>query len=167
MLKLLSEMSFPGAPNAEVQRQPAGFDLTVAHVSRFAGGGALGFDNRLRELPEAEEIPWIPAGSADVTSAHDFVLLHPGGYLVTYSEQISVPPDSAGLVLPRSSLMRCGAMLNSALWDPGYRGRGQGLLTVFAELCLYRNARIAQFILIALEKAAAELYQGRYQDENT
>lgn len=165
MLKLLSEMSFPGAPDAEVQRQPAGFDLTVAQVGRFAGGGALDFDNRLRKLPETEELPWSPVVSEEKTPEPDSLLLKPGGYLVTYNELINVPADCAGLVLPRSSLMRCGAMLNSALWDPGYRGRGQGLLTVFSELRLYRSARIAQFILIALESAAAELYQGRYQNE--
>lgn len=167
MLKLLSEMSFPGAPDADVQRQPAGFDLTVNQVSRLTGSGALDFDNRLRKLPETEELAWTPAKSTEDAPERGLLLLQPGGYLLTYNELISVPPDCAGLVLPRSSLMRCGAMLHSALWDPGYRGRGQGLLTVFNELHLYRDARVGQFVLIGLEAAAAELYQGHYQDENT
>lgn len=167
MLKLLAEMSFPGAPDAGRQRQPAGFDLTAAQVSRFTGPAALGFDNQLRELPPYEELSWRPSDAASDADLPDSVWLERGAYLVTYNELVSVPPDCAGLILPRSSLMRCGATLHSALWDPGYSGRGQGLLTVYNELRLYRDARIGQFVLIALESAAFELYSGRYQGENT
>jgi dUTP pyrophosphatase len=167
MLKLLAEISFPGAPDAGLQRQPAGFDLTVAQVSRFTGPAALGFDNQLRELPPYEELPWKPTVAGSGVALPESVWLEREAYLVTYNELVSVPPDCAGLVLPRSSLMRCGATLHSALWDPGYSGRGQGLLTLYNELRLYRDARIGQFVLIALESAAAELYSGRYQGENT
>jgi len=126
----------------------------------------LGFDNQLRELPDYEELPWRATQVERDTELPESVRLERGAYLVTYNELVTVPADCAGLILPRSSLMRCGAMLHSALWDPGYRGRGQGLLTVFSGLRLYRNARIGQFVLISLE-TAAELYSGRYQGENT
>lgn len=151
-------MSFPGAPDPEVQLQPASFDLTVAEVSRFSGTGVLDFSNEFRKLPGEDHIPFDHDDSP--------VTLGPGGYLVTYNEEIAVPADCAGLVLPRSSLMRCGAVLHSALWDPGYRGRGQGLLSVFNELHLHPNARIGQFILIRTEQPAEKLYSGKYQGEN-
>jgi dUTP pyrophosphatase len=168
MLKLLSDMPFPGAPHAELQRQPAGFDLTVALVSKFTGPAALGFDNQLRELPACQALAWDPSPArTEQAQLPPAVGLEPGAYLVTYNEVVAVPADCAGLVLPRSSLMRCGAMLHSALWDPGYSGRGQGLLTVFNNLRLYRDARIGQFVLIDLESAATDLYSGRYQGENT
>jgi dUTP pyrophosphatase len=158
MLRLLTGFSFPGAPDPAVQLQPAGFDLTVAAVAAFSNVGTLDFDNTQRRLPALREIPWLYAGRP--------LRLEPGGYLLTYNEQISVPPDAAGIVLPRSSLMRCGAALHSALWDPGYSGRGQGLLTVTAPLELHPNARVGQFILVALEQAAQKLYEGQYQGEN-
>jgi dUTP pyrophosphatase len=158
VIKLPHGLSFPGAPAPDLQRQPAGFDLTVHSVARFAGTGRLDLKNTQRKLPEVEEIPW-PEGGAPI-------LLAPGGYLVTYNEEIAVPPDCAGLVLPRSSLMRCGATLHSALWDPGYRGRGQGLLAVFNELALYPNARIGQFVLLGLDTLPEALYEGQYQGEN-
>jgi deoxycytidine triphosphate deaminase len=158
MLRLLSNYSFPGAPAPGPQLQPAGFDLTCAAVAAFAGTGSLDLDNTRRQLPDVQDLPW-PAGNTALR-------LEPGGYLVTYNEQIAVPADAAGLVLPRSSLMRCGAVLHSALWDPGYTGRGQGLLTVYAPLELYRDARVGQFVLIALERAAEQLYVGQYQGEN-
>ena len=166
MLKLLGGMEFPGAPDAEVQAQPAGFDLTLQRAARFQGPGELDFSNQRRNLPEAEDLPWVGDAARHDACNEGTITLKPGGYLVTYNEQITVPPDCAGLVLPRSSLMRCGATLHSALWDPGYCGRGQGLLSVYNELILHRNARIGQFILLALESAAANLYRGQYQGEN-
>jgi dUTP pyrophosphatase len=158
MLRILKNFEFPGAPDPAVQLQPAGFDLSVAAIARFAGAGVLDFDNSQRRLPEVEPLDWPQDGSA--------LALTPGAYLATYNEQIAVPEDSAGIVLPRSSLMRCGAVLHSALWDPGYSGRGQGLLTVYAPLGLHRDARIGQFILLRLDQVATQLYAGQYQGEN-
>lgn len=165
MIKLLTDIAFDGAPADALQRQPAGYDLTVDAVAHFNGVGALDLTNERRCLPEVENMDWGAAGSADAPPAP--LTLAPGGYLVTYSEVIEVPHDCAGVVLPRSSLMRCGATLHSALWDPGYRGRGQGLLTVYTALKLYRQARIGQFVLFKLEHAPGELYTGVYQGENT
>jgi len=158
MLRLLADLQFAGAPDDALQRQPAGYDLTLQAISRFSGTGAVDLTNERRVLPDATPVPWPTDGS--------LARLSPGGYLVTYNEVISVPADAAGIVLPRSSLMRCGATLHSALWDPGYTGRGQGLLTVFNDLELYPDARIGQFILLKMEQQADSLYSGRYQGEN-
>ncbi len=40
MLRLLTGMDFPGAPAPDLQRQPAGFDLTLRALARFRGRGA-------------------------------------------------------------------------------------------------------------------------------
>jgi len=165
MLSLLNDLEFPGAPSPDLQRQPAGFDLTCAAIARFTGTGAIDLTNTQRKLPELEALAWPENGAASADQPAS-LLLEPGGYLVTYNEEIGVPADCAGIVLPRSSLMRCGATLHSALWDPGYRGRGQGLLTVFSPLTLYKDARIGQFILLRLEAKADKTYAGRYQGEN-
>ncbi len=159
MIRLLNDLAFPGAPDAEVQLQPAGFDLSLQAVAKFGNtAGALDFSNEKRELPDTVPLEFKHQESS--------VELSPGGYLVTYNEQITVPPDCAGIVLPRSSLMRCGAVLHSALWDPGYSGRGQGLMTVYHPLKLYKDARIGQFVLIRLEGEAKDQYSGNYQGEN-
>lgn len=161
-IKLPAFTNLPGAPDLAVQLQPAGVDITVAAVSRFIGSGALDLSNMLRSLPSLEELRW----EADETHSAYCLDLTPGAYLVTYNEEVSIPRDSAGYILPRSSLMRCGAMLHSALWDPGYRGRGQGLLCVYAPLRLYKDARIGQFVLFSLEATATFGYEGLYQGEN-
>jgi len=157
MIRLPRHLDFPGAPSPDLQRQPAGFDLTVQSIAKFESAGEIDLSNAQRVLPSTKCLDWPADGG---------MLLAPGGYLVTYNEEVAVPPDCAGIVLPRSSLMRCGATLCSALWDPGYRGRGQGLLIVTHPLKLHRNARIGQFVLMRLEQATHTTYQGQYQGEN-
>lgn len=160
MIILPDNLSFPGAIDPSVQMQQAGFDLTMQNVEALKGNSMLDFDNSERQLPETTEVEWMD----------DNAILDPGAFLVTYNEEITVPGEAAGLVLPRSSLMRCGASLHTALWDPGYRGRGQGLLVVYPRLfgsfMLKRNARIGQFVLIRLESRATSTYSGVYQGEN-
>jgi dUTP pyrophosphatase len=157
MIRLPRHLDFPGAPAPDLQRQPAGFDLTVQLVAAFESTGEIDLSNAQRVLPNTKPLDWPEEGG---------MLLAPGGYLVTYNEEIAVPADCAGIVLPRSSLMRCGATLCSALWDPGYRGRGQGLLIVTHPLKLRRDARIAQFVLLRLEETPDSLYAGTFQHEN-
>ena len=113
--------------------------------------------NEFRSLPRTEELTW---------RGNEPLLLKAGAYLITYSEEIAVPLDCAGLVLPRSSLLRCGTTLHSALWEPGYRGRGQGLMLVHHPIALHPKARVAQYIQISLETAAVVAYTGAYQGEN-
>lgn len=163
MIRLVHNLHFAGAPAPDLQLQPAGFDLTVQTVSRFTSTGALDLTNARRRLADIEPLPWPVAITEEAQLP---LVLQPGAYLVTYNEVIAVPPDCAGIVLPRSSLMRCGGVLHSALWDPGYEGRGQGLLTVGAPLELYPNARIAQLVMFMLEQAAGKLYDGKFQGEN-
>jgi dUTP pyrophosphatase len=61
-----------------------------------------------------------------------------------------------------------GATMETALWDPGYRGRSQSLLVVYNSqgLRLKRNARLMQLVFIRLEREADKAYSGIYQGEN-
>ncbi|MBA7526930.1 dCTP deaminase, dUMP-forming [subsurface metagenome] len=152
-----SEEIFSEYINEEIQTQIAGFDLTTKEVMKLKKGGILDFDNNKRHIPEYKNI----------NSKGNKWILKPGGYLIRYNEIIQIPKNSIGLVLPRSSLMRCGATLCSAVWDPGYKGRGIGLLIVTTKITLYENTRIAQIILIKTEKSVSEGYSGTYQNENT
>ena len=67
-----------------------------------------------------------------------------------------------------TSILRCGADLNCALWDPGYEGRSEALLVVYNEhgITLKRNAKIGQLVFIRLSEEAKSLYEGQYKGEN-
>ena len=141
--------------DSDLQTQIAGFDLSIQDILKLSDGGVLDFDNSNRSIPDHEVLEPID----------NKWKLKPGGYLVKYNEVVEVPMNTIGIVLPRSSLMRSGGTLCSAVWDPGYKGRGIGLLITYAEITFYRNARIAQIIFIKTEEKTEKGYSGKYQNE--
>ncbi|MDM7935038.1 MAG: deoxyuridine 5'-triphosphate nucleotidohydrolase [Methanothrix sp.] len=142
-----------------VQTQMCGIELTLKRIERFSSEGAIAFENAERRLPQTEDVPFDDSG---------WVHLEMGAYLVTFNEIVTVPRDVAALARARSTLLRSGATLETALWDPGYRGRSQSLLVVHNPhgLSLRRDARLLQLVFIRLEGEAERVYAGRYQGEN-
>ena len=90
-----------------------------------------------------------------------------GSYLITFNEIVNIEMNHMARACPRSSLMRCGATMNTAVWDAGYEGQSQALLTIHNPygLWLHKDARIAQLVVEELNSAVNEGYQGIYQKE--
>ena len=148
-----------GLRDEATQVQPCGIDLTVRSVSRLDSAGAVDFDNSQRSLATRTELPWMDG----------WAFLACGGYHIVYGEIVNLPIDVMALAYPRSSLLRCGVALHTAVWDPGYSGRAEGLLVVHNPhgFRLGRDARVAQLVFTSLGAAAGRPYQGRYHGENT
>ena len=142
------------------QIQPNGIDLTVHSISEFTSSGDIDFDNSKRILPQTK-----PLGLKQLDDSLGWIV-PPGGYLVRYCETVKIPPKAIGLVFPRSSLMRMGAMIHTAVWDSGYNGQGLGLLTVFnpCSIKIQQEARIAQLIFLPAASNTMK-YEGVYQGE--
>jgi len=140
------------------QVQPCGVDLTVRSVSRFASPGAIDFDNSRRALASRVELPWVDG----------WIELACGAYHIVYGETVNLPGDIMALAYPRSSLLRCGVTLHTAVWDPGYSGRAEALLVVHNAhgFRLGRGARIAQLVFTRLGDSVDRPYAGRYHGEN-
>ena len=155
-----------GYVSLQSQLQPNGFDLSLRDVSEFVLrqaqdgriGGQIGTDNADRVLAEASPLAYDADGWID---------LSPGPYLVTFNEVVNLPLDIMALGRPRSSLLRSGVSLHTAVWDAGYRGRSQSLLTVHhpGGFRLQHNARLAQLVFFRLSIPPSAGYQGRYQGE--
>lgn len=145
--------------NSEAQTQMCGIELTLSRVESFQSDGSLGFDNKERQLPKTELLEFDES---------DWIMLQQGSYLVTFNEIVNIPKDIMALARPRSSLLRSGAALETAVWDPGYRGRSQSLLVIHnpCGLKLKRNARLMQLVFFRLGRDAEKVYAGRYQNEN-
>ncbi|MCK9566472.1 MAG: deoxyuridine 5'-triphosphate nucleotidohydrolase [Methanothrix sp.] len=143
----------------DTQTQMCGMEMTLQKIERFTSAGTVAFDNKERVLPETEPLDFDPSG---------WIALPAGSYLVTFNEIVTIPRDVAALARARSTLLRCGATLETALWDPGYRGRSQSLLVVYNPqgLRLKKNARLMQLVFLRLEKEAEKVYSGKYQGEN-
>jgi dUTP pyrophosphatase len=149
------------------QVQPHGIDLRLESIWGFGGPGTLARDaprattvaaHPERVLPDREPLPWEADGALH---------LPPGPYLVRFAEIVNLPLDLMALARPRSTLLRCGALLHTAVWDAGYQGRSEALLVVANPhgLRLERGARICQMIFLTLDAAGAG-YRGAYQGEN-
>jgi deoxycytidine triphosphate deaminase len=54
-------------------------------------------------------------------------------------------------------------MLNTAVWDAGYSGKGEGLLQVGHDIEIEAGARIAQLVLARADHEGT--YDGSYQHE--
>jgi len=134
------------------QVQPNGVDLTLAAVFEQVSPGRIGRGGKT--VGERREC------AADAGVYH----LDPGGYVIRYGERIHIPEGHVGFLYPRSSLLRNSCMLDTAVWDAGYEGRGEGLLEVYHDIELERDARIAQLVLA--EAAHEDRYDGSYQGEN-
>lgn len=144
----------------EVHVQPNGVDLSLEALFTWHSAGALGRSNADRVLPPRQEVAFDADGWADLAA---------GTYGVRYAESVSIPPDRGGLCFPRSSLLRMGVHVPTAVWDAGYSGRGEGLIVVTNPhgVRLQRGARIAQLVIFALTERPVQTYSGAYQNENT
>jgi dUTP pyrophosphatase len=141
------------------QIQPNGFDLTLKEVLQFTSPGELKAGESPSALAGSEALPFGPGG---------YLHLAQGSYLITLNEIVDLPHNIMALARPRSSLLRSGVSIHTAVWDAGYRGRSQALLTVHNAFGyrLSKGARLLQMVFMYLASPVAEGYSGRYQNEN-
>lgn len=142
----------------DTQLQTNGFELTLRDISVMQSAGRITFDNRQRVISDVS--PLMFDGLGDIE-------LIPGTYLITFNEVVHLPKNIMALGRPRSSLLRCGVTIGTAVWDAGYSGRSQSLLVVYNTLGikLQRNARIMQLIFMEMT-GESKGYNGIYQGEN-
>jgi dUTP pyrophosphatase len=147
-------------PDPEAQVQPNGVDITLEVISTFRGAGTIAVSNNDRILPGNDELAF---------DAEGFIHLVPGPYHVRFNEIVSLPRWLMAYARPRSSLLRSGVALHTAVWDAGYAGRGASLLVVYNPdgFRLEVNARIAQLVFHTLSVETSAGYAGSYQHEGT
>ena len=147
-----------GYINLEEQVQPNGFDLTVRETALLQSPGRIAVSNNQRLVSDLAPLMFNGLG---------FIDLLPGAYIITFNEIVHLPKNIMALAKPRSSLLRCGVTVDTAVWDAGYSGRSQSLMVVYNSqgFRLQRNARVLQLIFLRLTEET-EGYGGAYQGEN-
>ncbi|MFC2035943.1 deoxyuridine 5'-triphosphate nucleotidohydrolase [Chloroflexota bacterium] len=140
------------------QVQPNGMDFTLREVALLQTSGKIAISDRQRLVSDLAPLVFDGLG---------FIDLMPGAYIVTYNEIVHLPNNVMALARPRSSLLRCGVTINTAVWDAGYSGRSQSLMIVYNTqgFRVQRNARITQLVFLQLTQET-EGYHGAYQREN-
>ena len=135
-----------------IQAQSNGFDLTVKNISLYYGSGTIDFDNTKRGMPEYIAIQnW------------ELHHLEFGAYLIDFNERLKIPNDIIALGYTRSSLLRMGVNIPSAVFDAGFKGYPQSMLVVNNKhgLNIHKNARVLQLIFLD-RKDDNSCYDGEY-----
>ena len=140
------------------QVQANGFDLTLREIAMPQSAGRIAVANSQRLVADLAPLTFDGLG---------FIDLMPGAYTVTFNEIVHLPKNVMAMAAPRSSLLRCGVTVHTAVWDAGYSGRSQSLMVVYNPrgFRLQKNARIVQLVFWQLTQET-EGYHGAYQGEN-
>ena len=151
-----SDMVDPYAPENET---PVGYDFTLDTVATLGYNQArIGRDTK--QLPEYREM--FPTDY----NGTEMWYLKPGPYFVKFLEKVMIPGDMMAYMRPRSTLLRCGIALETAVWDAGYEGKSGALLIVHNPngVLIERFTRIGHMVMHPLSTPNG-LYVGQYQKE--
>ena len=132
-----------------------GFDITIKKLSLYMGAGTIDFDNTNRELPRY----------LNLTTYYKYNLQY-GIYLIDFNEYLKMPKDLVGIGYVRSTLLRCGVYVPSAIFDSGFCGYSQGMLIVNNNygINIMKNARVMQLVFMT-KKDDGSVYNGRWGEE--
>ena len=139
------------------QFTPNGVDLRLkaVYLPENISRGVFGITKGQKVIPQLIEIPALD----------DAYILNPGKKYFINCGHIDIPKDCAQFYYPRSTLMRAGLELYSAVGDAGYSGDLIFAVKVsgVASLVIEKNERVVQAITHKLT-SGTDGYNGDYQN---
>lgn len=153
--------------------QQAGVDLRLMQVNALCGEGYVPKEGKT-QLPKYEPITnmcgykWS-GGSHAIWNGEELIGWHlmPGYYEIILEEGCKMPNNRAMTFVQRSSLLRCGAIVRSSQFDPGFETEHMGtFMQVFHPTTIEKGARVCQTLVMETAEVAAEdLYNGQWQGD--
>jgi len=139
--------------NGKGAKAQVGYDLTLKEVKQIMGGTV--FSDKTEVLPYLE-VPTFATNSKTVYN------LSPGTYSLTFDQGIKLPSFKTAFIRHRSSILRCGGIITSGVYDPGFETDEMGAVLIATRpITIEKGARVAQIIIF--DNMAAELYDGQWQ----
>lgn len=150
-----------GYIDLDKQLTPNGIDLTISSLSKFSQAGSLDFSNKERKLPQGEEL--LPQKESK-ESQYGWWSLASGAYKVKTNETVNLPNNLMALAFSRTSLLRMGCFTSHGVWDAGFSGRGEFILSVQNPegVKIKENARLVQLVFMEIEETQG--YEGIYKN---
>lgn len=140
------------------QYQPNSIDLKLGKVYRIMNfdDGTYGLYNGEKHIPNKVEICY--------PYKNRYILYPNKPYWLEIEPKIEIPEDIAQFYLPRSSLLRMGVTLHTALGDSGFNGHLMFLAINHMpyDIRLDKGERIATAINFEVDSAG--LYDGDYNE---
>jgi len=138
-----------------------GIDLSVKAINKV-GGGEMG-----RVLVDKTILGRHTPLETIMLDGKRGYYLEPGCYDFVMNEGCNIPLDKVAFIKQRSSLMRNGALMQSSLFDPGFKTDNIGSYGfVFEPIFIEQNARIAQMYFHECTPIEEdEAYKGQWQND--
>lgn len=138
-----------------------GFDLSLKKVEKILGGVKVLNTKTVIDPNSYEEILTKNVGGLEVWE------LEKGSFALTFNEGCKIPNNLTGFIIHRSSIMRGGAYIVSALWDPGFETEEMGTtLLVTEKILIEKNSRVAQMYFFENESVSVKsIYKGQFQNK--
>jgi deoxycytidine triphosphate deaminase len=152
--------TFINDPEQLGKAQVGGYDLSLLSLNRITPA----FSKVLKEKTIIDPESYKPITPYEVEGRTIFQLFE-GAYSITFDQGIKVPLNTMGFIKHRSSIARCGAIVTSGIYDPGFEVENMGgILIVKSNFQIELHARIAQFWAIRTE-GDKKGYDGQWQKE--
>lgn len=151
-----------GFEESNIQQQ--GVDIRVAKINKIKKGGmgVIPISGKTL-LPQYEPIEPLHYKNNNVR-VYGW-MLPAGTYDIEFIEGVSVDNTHAMKPLTRSSLVRCGARVDSGLYDAGFKTNHCGaMLYVQNPIVIEVGARVAQIVCLESDEVD-NLYDGQYQGD--
>lgn len=153
--------------NVELSPAQAGIDLHMVSCSKVKKDdfGVIFDDSDKSKKTKITKTE--PCTTTKDETGKEAWILDEGEYEIGFAEGCNFDNKTAGKIVHRSSVRRCGCEINSPLWDPGFHTNEMGtFLSVKNRIKIYVGARVAQMMVFSTEDAAEE-YNGQYQGSGT
>lgn len=140
--------------NGKGAKAQVGYDLTVKAIKKVNGGIVMSDKTIVEEYTEV----------APIKNNNDKLIykLEPGTYSLTFEQGVKLPTNTTAFVRHRSSILRCGGIITSGVYDPGFEVDEMGAVLIATQpIIIERGARVAQ--IIVFENYEAEAYSGQWQ----
>ena len=160
--ELIKDVLYFGDTHNTGKAAQVGWDLTIKEVKLIGGGNHI-ITKSNSNVDKNAYVKMPLMINPDNPKQHMFVL-QPGVYSITFHQGCVLPNNIMAQIVQRSSLLRCGVDIKSAIYDPGFKTDLMGaVMIVHNTIQIEEGARVAQIIMS--QTVTAEVYDGQYQAE--
>ena len=140
--------------NDKGAKAQVGYDLTLKEVKKIKGGTV--------STTKTIVTPYEEVHTFTVNDNYEYYVLEPGTYSLTFEQGVKLPSGKTAFIRHRSSVLRCGGIITSGVYDPGFEVDEMGAVLIATQpITIEKGARVAQIIIF--DNFDAELYAGQWQ----
>lgn len=130
-----------------------GYDLTVKEVKRINGGMVLADKTTVEDY----------ATITPIKTPTDKIIykLEPDTYSITFEQGCKLDSQHSAFIRHRSSILRCGGIITSGVYDPGFEVDEMGAVLIATKpIIIEKGARVAQIVIF--ENYETQAYSGQF-----